>query len=58
MTDTGVMTVSQFDEGRNDYDGDLSSSADIITFVKANSLPLVSEFSDEVNFYIYVFRSI
>lgn len=38
---------SQFDEGRADYDGEAKAD-DIIKFIKANQLPLVTEFNDEV----------
>ena len=37
----------QFDEGRADYDGEAKAD-DIIKFIKANQLPLVTEFNDEV----------
>ena len=39
----------QFDEGRNDYDGEYDMDK-IQKFVKDNSLPLVTEFSDEVSY--------
>lgn len=38
----------QFDEGRNDYDGEYDFEK-IQKFIKANQLPLVTEFSDEVS---------
>ena len=38
----------QFDEGRVDYDGEHNEAA-ITQFIKANQLPLVTEFNDEVN---------
>eukprot|EP00118_Oscarella_pearsei_P028701 m.2728 g.2728 ORF g.2728 m.2728 type:complete len:521 (+) comp8864_c0_seq1:1668-3230(+) len=47
IKEQGIVLFKKFDEGRNDYDGDFTSTADILTFVKGNSLPLVSEFSDE-----------
>jgi len=41
-----VILYKQFDEGRNEYDGDFEAEK-IQKFVKDNSLPLVTEFSDE-----------
>lgn len=37
----------QFDEGRNTFDGELSK-ADLLAFIKANQLPLVIEFTEQV----------
>jgi protein disulfide-isomerase A1 len=42
-----VVMFRKFDEPRVDYDGDLTSSEDILAFIKRNSLPLVNEFSDQ-----------
>ena len=41
----------QFDEGKNVFDGEFSV-ADLTSFVRTNSLPLVVEFSDEVSVWI------
>jgi len=41
-----VVLFKKFDEGRNDYDGKYDAD-EIQKFVKANQLPLVTEFSDE-----------
>lgn len=43
----GVVLFKKFDEGRNDFTGDLSVES-LKKFVTANSLPLVVEFSHEV----------
>ena len=50
---------SQFDEGRADYDGE-HAAEDIIKFIKANQLPLVTEFNDEVRsvYKLYILYSI
>ena len=40
----------QFDEGRNNFDGDMTE-AEIKTFITANRLPLVIEFTQEVSFF-------
>lgn len=37
----------QFDEGRNEHDGELTEDG-LKKFLKANSLPLVVEFTHEV----------
>lgn len=37
----------QFDEGRNTFDGELTKEA-LLAFVKANQLPLVIEFTEQV----------
>jgi protein disulfide-isomerase A1 len=42
----GIVLLKKFDEGRNDYDGKMKSE-DISKFVDSNSLPLVSEFTQE-----------
>ncbi|EDO36830.1 predicted protein, partial [Nematostella vectensis] len=41
-----IVLFKKFDEGRNDYDGEYDFEK-IQQFVKANQLPLVTEFSDE-----------
>lgn len=41
-----VVVFKKFDEGRADYDGEAKAD-DIIKFIKANQLPLVTEFNDE-----------
>lgn len=38
----------QFDEGRNTFDGELTKE-NLLTFIKANQLPLVIEFTEQVN---------
>jgi protein disulfide-isomerase A1 len=43
----GVVLFKKFDEGRNDFEGDLTNEA-LKKFIGANSLPLVVEFSHEV----------
>lgn len=40
----GVKLFKKFDEGEVDYDGDLTSSAELKRFIQANSLPLVVTF--------------
>jgi len=42
----GVVLFKNFDEGRNDFDGELSEDA-IVSFVTANSLPLVVDFNQD-----------
>lgn len=42
----GLVLLKKFDEGRNDYDGSFDEK-DIKSFIHANSLPLVSEFTQE-----------
>lgn len=42
----------QFDEGRNTFDGELSK-ADLLAFIKANQLPLVIEFTEQVMAVLY-----
>ncbi|XP_077980807.1 protein disulfide-isomerase-like [Glandiceps talaboti] len=44
--DNAVVLLKQFDEGRNDFSGDYNAET-LSEFVKANSLPLVIEFSEE-----------
>lgn len=44
--DDTVTVFKSFDEGRADFDGDLTSSSDIATFVRGNLLPLVVDFND------------
>lgn len=39
--------VSQFDEGRNTFDGEMTKE-DILAFIKSNQLPLVIEFTEQV----------
>ncbi|XP_002731648.1 protein disulfide-isomerase-like [Saccoglossus kowalevskii] len=46
VKDGAIVLLKKFDEGRNDYDGDLTADA-LATFVAANSLPLVIEFSEQ-----------
>lgn len=42
----GVILFKKFDEGRNEYEGELSED-DLKKFLKSNSLPVVVEFSHE-----------
>ncbi|CAK8695988.1 unnamed protein product [Clavelina lepadiformis] len=42
-----VVIFKQFDEGRMDYDGDVTADADMTKFIKENQLRLVSEFTAE-----------
>lgn len=42
----GMVLLKKFDEGRNDYDGKFDQK-EIKSFIHANSLPLVSEFTQE-----------
>lgn len=37
----------QFDEGRNNFEGDLTKD-NLLNFIKSNSLPLVIEFTEQV----------
>ena len=39
--------VLQFDEGRNNFEGDLTKD-DLLNFIKSNALPLVIEFTEQV----------
>lgn len=41
------MFPLQFDEGRNTFDGELTKEK-LLAFVKANQLPLVIEFTEQV----------
>ncbi|CAH1273285.1 P4HB [Branchiostoma lanceolatum] len=41
----GVVLFKKFDEGRNDYEGDVKED-DLKQFIKANLLPLVVEFTE------------
>lgn len=42
----GVVLFKKFDEGRNTFDGELTKEA-LLSFVKANQLPLVIEFTEQ-----------
>ncbi|XP_077380290.1 protein disulfide-isomerase [Festucalex cinctus] len=42
----GVVLFKKFDEGRNTFDGDLTKET-ILSFIKANQLPLVIEFTEQ-----------
>merc|ERR1711915_851977 len=44
--DSGVVLFKNFDEGRNDLEGDVTEDA-IVKFVSGNALPLVVEFNQE-----------
>uniref|UniRef100_A0A669AX96 protein disulfide-isomerase n=1 Tax=Oreochromis niloticus TaxID=8128 RepID=A0A669AX96_ORENI len=41
-----IVLFKKFDEGRNTFDGDLTKEA-LLSFVKANQLPLVIEFTEQ-----------
>ena len=41
------MFPLQFDEGRNTFDGEMTKE-NLLAFVKANQLPLVIEFTEQV----------
>ena len=47
-----LILLLQFDEGRNDYDGEFDLEK-INKFISANSLPLVTEFNDEVKTMVW-----
>ncbi|XP_030638258.1 protein disulfide-isomerase isoform X1 [Chanos chanos] len=42
----GVVLFKKFDEGRNTFDGEISKES-LLTFIKANQLPLVIEFTEQ-----------
>ncbi|XP_077426282.1 protein disulfide-isomerase [Vanacampus margaritifer] len=42
----GVVLFKKFDEGRNTFDGELTKET-ILSFIKANQLPLVIEFTEQ-----------
>lgn len=44
----GVILLKQFDEGRNELEGEITADS-VKAFVSTNSLPLVVEFSHEVS---------
>jgi len=46
MEADGIVLFKKFDEGRNDFDGEMTE-AEIKTFITANRLPLVIEFTQE-----------
>lgn len=50
-----IVLLKTFDEKRNLFDGDYTADA-ITAFIKANQLPLVTEFTDEVNQLMLLFR--
>ena len=47
-----IQFALQFDDGKVSFDGELSADG-IKNFVRAESIPLVTEFSDEVNAICY-----
>lgn len=47
-----VVLYKTFDEGRNDFKGDLSSAAALGDFIKENATPLLDEISPD-NFAMY-----
>jgi protein disulfide-isomerase A1 len=46
VADSGVVLFKNFDEGRNDLEGEVTEDA-IVKFVSGNALPLVVEFNQE-----------
>jgi len=46
VSESGVVLFKNFDEGRNDLEGEVSEDA-IVKFVSGNALPLVVEFNQE-----------
>lgn len=46
MSKDGIVLLKKFDEKRNDFDGEIKAE-EITKFINANSLPLVSEFTQE-----------
>lgn len=42
-----IVLIKKFDEGRAEYTGDITSSADIRKFVSGNSLPLIIPFNQQ-----------
>lgn len=43
----GLILFKQFDEGKNVFDGKVSSDEEITTFIKTNSVPLMAELGPE-----------
>ena len=43
---TGIVLFKNFDEGRNDYTGEVTEEA-IVSFVSGNAVPLVADFNQE-----------
>lgn len=56
ITEEGVVLFKKFDDNRNDFKEELTAS-NLKTFVAANSLPLVVEFSHEVCLMLFYFIS-
>uniref|UniRef100_A0A8B9J4H7 protein disulfide-isomerase n=1 Tax=Astyanax mexicanus TaxID=7994 RepID=A0A8B9J4H7_ASTMX len=46
VTEDSVVLFKKFDEGRNTFDGELSKEG-LLSFIKANQLPLVIEFTEQ-----------
>uniref|UniRef100_A0AAR2M4P8 protein disulfide-isomerase n=1 Tax=Pygocentrus nattereri TaxID=42514 RepID=A0AAR2M4P8_PYGNA len=46
VTKDAVVLFKKFDEGRNTFDGELSKE-NLLTFIQANQLPLVIEFTEQ-----------
>ncbi|XP_060774580.1 protein disulfide-isomerase [Neoarius graeffei] len=46
VTKDGVVLFKKFDEGRNTFDGELTKE-NLLSFIKANQLPLVIEFTEQ-----------
>ncbi|XP_030361895.1 protein disulfide-isomerase [Strigops habroptila] len=46
LSKDGVVLFKKFDEGRNNFEGDLTKD-NLLNFIKSNSLPLVIEFTEQ-----------
>lgn len=47
VEDSTIVLFKQFDEGKSQFDGDLTSEEEIKRFLQAQSLPLIVEFNHE-----------
>ncbi|XP_048869846.1 protein disulfide-isomerase [Brienomyrus brachyistius] len=46
LSEDGVVLFKKFDEGRNNFDGEMNKE-NLLSFMKANQLPLVIEFTEQ-----------